>query len=328
MALTNGPYRDALEIISYSMLASQPSLGCKADRLPCVIHKEGRLTALGPFVIMVAVGSSRQERDACQASRSTMRGCQRVTLLLLLCAVIVVFWTLFQLLRGAVSPPASTPSAPLVLHTPTSTATMTSKPLPGESKVPASSPTAEPRSSASPALAPSASPTSTPVPPSPTAVPPTHTSTPAPTATSTPRPSPTPLPQPTLPPEVLAYLDRFVPLVVSVEGEGILSNPGGIDQAASDRLRAYYRRLHEMTVPPDAEEMHLAFIVYTSVLEEKCLCHVFAQAHAADAQAQYFRGCESRATRAATDAFTNRFLPARDAFLRSYSLTANEAGFP
>jgi hypothetical protein len=88
---------------------------------------------------------------------------------------------------------------------------------------------------------------------------------------------------------VAVYLDRFVPLAVSVEGEGILSNPAGIDQGAADRLRAVYRQLHEMTVPPDAEEMHLAFIVYTSVLEEKVLCHTFAQAHAADAQAQYFR---------------------------------------
>jgi len=113
-----------------------------------------------------------------------------------------------------------------------------------------------------------------------------------------------------------------------VEEEGILSNPAGIDQGAGDRLRAVYHQLHEMAVPADAEEMHLSFVVYTSVLEEKCLCHVFAQAHAADAQAQYFRDCESRATSAATDVLNNRFLPSRDAFLRSYSLTANGAGFP
>ena len=250
-----------------------------------------------------------------------MRGCQRLTLLVLLCAVIFVFWTLFHLLQGAVNEPASTPSAPLVLHTPTPTATATSNPLPRETNVPASSPTPEPTSTATPTVAPSASPTSTPVPPTPT-------STLAPTATHTQRPSPTPLPQPTLPAEVVAYLDRFVPLVVSVEGEGILSNPAGIDQSAADQLRAVYRQLHEMTVPPEAEEMHLAFIVYTSVLEEKCLCHIFAQAHATDAQAQYFRDCENRATRAATDVLNSRFLPSRDAFLRSYSLSANDAGFP
>lgn len=250
-----------------------------------------------------------------------MRGCQRLTLVVLLCAVIFVFWTLFQLLEGALSEPVTTPSAPLVLHTPTSTATATSNPLPGETNVPASSPTSEPTSTATPTVVPSATPTSTPVPPTPT-------STLAPTATHTQRPSPTPLPQPTLPAEVVAYLDRFVPLVVSVEGEGILSNPARIDQGTADRLRAVYRQLHEMTVPPDAEEMHLAFIVYTSVLEEKCLCHIFAQAHATDAQAQYFRECENRATSAATDILNNRFLPSRDAFLRGYSLTANDAGFP
>jgi len=193
--------------------------------------------------------------------------------------------------------------------------------LPRETNVPASSPTSEPTSTATPTVVPSASPTSTPVPPTPT-------STLAPTATHTEQPNPTPLPHPTLPAEVVGYLDRFVPLVVSVEGEGILSNPAGIDQSAADRLREVYRQLHEMTVPPDAEEMHLAFIVYTSVLEEKCLCHIFAQAHATDAQAQYFRDCENRATRAATDVLNSRFLPSRDAFLRSYSLTANEAGFP
>jgi hypothetical protein len=248
-----------------------------------------------------------------------VRGCQRLTLLLLLCAVVLVFWVLFQLLQGAMTEPASTPSAPLVLDTPTSTAT--SNPLPRETNVPASSPTPEPTSTATPTLVPSATPTST-------LVPPTPTSTPAPTATHTERPSATPLPQPTLPADVAAYLDRFVSLVVSVEGEGILSNPAGIDQGAADRLRSFYRQLHEMTVPTDAEEMHLAFIVYTSVLEEKCLCHTFAQAHAADAQAPYFRDCENRATRAATDVLNNRFFPSRDAFLRGYSLTAKGAGFP
>jgi hypothetical protein len=250
-----------------------------------------------------------------------MRGCQRLTLLVLLCAVILVFWALFQLLQGAVNEPASTPSALLVLHTPTSTATAAPNPLPGETNVPASSPTPEPTSTATPAVVPSATPTGTSVPPAPT-------STLAPTATHTQRPSPTPLPQPTLPAEVVAYLDRFVPLVVSVEGEGILSNPAGINQSAADRLRAVYRQLHEMTVPPDAEEMHLAFIVYTSVLEQKCLCHVFADAHASDAQGQHYRECESGATNMASEVRSSRFVPARDAFLQQYSLTARQAGFP
>jgi hypothetical protein len=127
---------------------------------------------------------------------------------------------------------------------------------------------------------------------------------------------------------VVAYLDRLVPLVVSVEGEGILSNPAGIDQGAADRLRGVYRQLHEMTVPPDAEEMHLAFIVYTSVLEQKCLCHVFADAHASDAQGQHYRECESGATKVASEVLSSRFVPARDAFLQQYSLTARQAGFP
>jgi hypothetical protein len=257
-----------------------------------------------------------------------MRGCQRLTVLVLLCAVVLVFWALIQLLQGAVNTPATTPSAPLVLYTPTSTATATSSAQPGETDVPISSPTSEPKSTATPTLLPSATPTSTPVPPTLTAVPPTYTSTPPPTATRTRRPSPTPLPQPTLPAEVETYLDEFVPLVVSVEGEGILSNPAGIDQSTADRLRLVYLQLHEMTVPPDAKEMHLAFVVYTSVLEEKCLCHVFASAHASDAQGQHYRECESGATTTASEVLSSRFVPARDAFLQQYSLTARQAGFP
>jgi hypothetical protein len=250
-----------------------------------------------------------------------MRGCQRLTLLALLCAVVLVFWVLFQLLQGAVNVPASAPSAPVVLHTPTSTATATPHPVPQATNVPTSSPTSEPTLTATPTSVPSTSPTSTPVPPAPT-------STSIPTATHTQRPSATPSPQATLPVEVAAYLDRFVPLVVSVEGEGILSNPGGIDQSVADRLRAVYRQLHEMTVPPDAEEMHLAFVVYTSVLEEKCLCHIFAGAHASDAQGQHYRECESGATNTASEVLSSRFVPARDAFLQECSLTARQAGFP
>ena len=107
-----------------------------------------------------------------------------------------------------------------------------------------------------------------------------------------------------------------------------MSDPASIDQNAADRLRGIYRQLHEMPVPDDADEMHLAFIVYVSVLEEKCLCHVFAEAHAADAQAQYFRDCENRATTAATEIRNQRFIPSRDAFLQSYSLTPSDVGFP
>ena len=131
-----------------------------------------------------------------------------------------------------------------------------------------------------------------------------------------------------MPEAVADYLDRFVPLVVGVEEEGILSNSAGIDQDAADRLREIYRQLHEMPVPTDAEEMHLAFIVYISVLEEKCLCHVFSEAHSADAQAEHFRECENRATTMATQILSNRLVPTRDAFLRSYSLTAKDVGFP
>ena len=249
-----------------------------------------------------------------------MRGCQKLTLLALLGAVVIVFWTLFQLLQGAMGLPASTP-APLVLHTPTSTATATSTALPGETRMPGESPTPEPTATGTPTLIPSDTPTETPIPP-------TRTSTPAPTATATEPPSPTPVQQPTVPAEVADYLDRFVPLVVGVEEEGVLSNSAGVDQDAADRLREIYRQLHEMPVPDDAEEMHLAFIVYISVLEEKCLCHVFAEAHSADAQAAHFRECENRATTVATQILDGRFVPSRDAFLQAYSLTARDVGFP
>lgn len=83
-----------------------------------------------------------------------------------------------------------------------------------------------------------------------------------------------------------------------------------------------------MEVPSDAEEMNLAFIIYVSVLEEKCLCHIFAEAHAGDAQGEYYRECENRATNAAMDWMSNRFIPSREAFLQEYALTAPEVGFP
>jgi hypothetical protein len=249
-----------------------------------------------------------------------MRGCQKATLLVLLCAVVAVFWVLFQLLEGAITRPEGTPS-PLILHTPTSTATATPTTAAVETGMPAPSPTPKTTLEPTPTVVPSDTPTSTPVPPTPTPVP-------SPTATETQIPSPTSAPQPTVPAEVAEYLDGLLPLVVSVEEEHILSSPGGIDENTGDQLREVYRRLHQMGVPPEAEEMHLAFIVYVSVLEEKCLCHVFAAAHSGDAQAQYFRDCENRATSTATDILKARFLPARDDFLREYSLDAQSAGFP
>ncbi len=249
-----------------------------------------------------------------------MRGCQKATLLVLLCAVVGVFWVLFQLLEGVTTLPEGT-ATPLVLHTPTSTATSTPTATAVETGNPAPSPTMERTVPAAPTAIPSDTPTST-------RIPPTSTSIPSPTATKTQVPSPTPAPQPTVPATVAEYLDEFVPLVVSVEAEEVLSKPGGIDQGTADQLRDVYRGLHQMEVPPDAEEMHLAFIVYVSVLEEKCLCHVFAAAHSGDAQAPYFRDCEDRATSAATEILNSRFLPSCDAFLKAYSLDAQGMGFP
>jgi hypothetical protein len=101
-----------------------------------------------------------------------------------------------------------------------------------------------------------------------------------------------------------------------------------MSQSTADRLRQIYRQLHEMPVPDFAQEMHLSFITYVSVLEEKCLCHVFAEAQSNDAQAQHFRECEDRATNMAMQILTSRFVPSRDAFLQAYSLTASEVGFP
>jgi hypothetical protein len=229
-----------------------------------------------------------------------MRGCQKATLLVLLCAVVAVFWVLFQLLEGVTTLPEGT-ATPLVLHTPTSTATATPTTTAVETDNPAPSPTTEKTVPAAPTAMPSDTATST-------MVPPTSTPTPSPTATKTQVPSPTSVPQPTVPAAVTKYLDGFVPLVVSVEAEEVLSKPGGIDQGSADQLKEVYQRLHQMEVPPDAEEMHLAFIVYVSVLEEKCLCHVFAAAHSGDAQAPYFRACEDRATSAATEVLNSRFV--------------------
>jgi hypothetical protein len=249
-----------------------------------------------------------------------MRGCQKATLLVLLCAVVAVFWVLFQLWEGVTTLPEGT-ATPLVLYTPTSTATATPIATAVGTGNPAASPTIEKTVPAAPTAIPSDTLT-------PTRVPATSTPIPSPTATKTQVPSPTSVPQPTVPAAVTEYLDGFVPLVASVEAEEVLSKPGGIDQGTADQLREVYQRLHETVVPPDAEEMHLAFIVYVSVLEEKCLCHLFAAAHSGDAQAAYFRDCEERATSVATEVLNSRFLPSRDAFLQAYSLDAEGTGFP
>ena len=249
-----------------------------------------------------------------------MSGCQKTTLLVLLVAVLVVFWALVQVLQVAIEPPASTPS-PWVLHTPTSTATATPTPAAVETSAPIPSPTPEKTLTPAPTLNPPRTPSSTPVPP-------TSTPTASPTSTGTSVPSPTPAPQPTVPAEVADYLDQFVPLVTSVDGERILSPSTQIDMGLVDQLREVYRRLHEMKVPAGAEEMQLDFIVYVSVLEEKCLCHIFAHAHSTSAQGQHFRECESRATQMASGALRDNFVAARDGFLSSYSLTAPDVGFP
>ena len=250
-----------------------------------------------------------------------MRGCQKLTVLVLLGAVILVFYTLLQMLEGVTDLPASTPS-PLVLHTPTSTATATLGASPEETTMPVESPEPKPTQASTATAMPSATPTET-------TIPPTPTSTPVPTATATPPPSPTPVPQSTVPAQVTDYLDAFVPLVSDVEGMGILGDPPGpMSQSTADQLRDIYGQLHEMPVPDAVQEMHLAFITYVSVLEEKCLCHVFAEAQSDHAQAQHFRECEDRSTNMAMQILNSRFIPSRDVFLQAYSLTASEVGFP
>jgi hypothetical protein len=131
-----------------------------------------------------------------------------------------------------------------------------------------------------------------------------------------------------VPAEVADYLDQFVPLVTSVDRERILIPSTRIDMALVDRLREIYHQLHEMAVPAGAEKMQLDFIVYVSVLEEKCLCHIFADAHSTDAQGQHFRECESHARETAMGILRDRFVPARDAFLEEYAVTAPDVGFP
>jgi hypothetical protein len=253
-----------------------------------------------------------------------MSGWQKITVLILVGAVVVVFWALFQLVQSTAGGPEASPTQ-RVLHTPTSTATGTrtdavsptgtagisSTPSPAETETPAWTPTSKPTET----------PTSTPVPP---------TNTPRPSATATPNSTAThtPAPKPTVPAEVSAYLKGFASLVTSVDEMGLLEGSASADQGTAERLRSFYSGLHEMSVPDGAEEMHLAFITVVSVLEEKCLCHVFADAHASDAQGQHYRDCESTATATAADVWSSRFVPSRDVFLKRYSLTARQAGFP
>lgn len=247
-----------------------------------------------------------------------MSGCQKTTVLVLLCAVIIVFWALLQVVESALEPPQVTPS-PFVLHTPTATSTSTT--LPSETVGPVGSPTviASPSQTATPI--PTDTATATPLPPS-------ATPSPSSTATEKPLPTSTSLPQPTTPPGVAQYLRDFTGIVTAVEQMDLLENPGRADQGTADQLRGIYRRLHEMSAPEGAQEMHLAFITYVSVLEERCLCKVFADAHSADAQGPYYRQCEARAASVAVELRSKRFLPARDAFLQRYSLSAGGAGFP
>jgi len=246
-----------------------------------------------------------------------MSGCQKTTVLVLLGAVIVVFWALVRLLNTALDEPEASAS-PFVLHTPTATATSTLVPLETRDAAP---PTHMPSPTYTATTLPTETATATPVPPSPT--PP-----PSPTLTQTPPPSPTPVPQPTVPAAVSQYWREFAGMVETVEGMGLLAGSSVADQHTADQLRGIYRRLHEMVVPEGAWGMHLAFTVYVSVLEEKCLCRTFADAHSGDAQGTYYRQCEDRAGVVASEVLKTRFLPARDEFLERYSLSAQSAGFP
>jgi hypothetical protein len=255
-----------------------------------------------------------------------MSGCQKAALLVLVGAVVVVFWVLFQLVQSATGVAEGTPT-PLVLHTPTCTATGTSTAAgtPASSATPVISSTPLPQetatSTSTPTLEPTVAPTSTPVPP-------TNTPQPSPTYTASPTPPATTVPQPTVPAEVSAYVKDLASMVAAVQEMGLLDSSASANQDTGEQLRGMYRRLHEMVVPDGAEEMHLAFVTAVSVLEEKCLCQVFAEAHGSDEQGQHYRDCVTRATATASEVFSGRFVPARDAFLQQYSLTAKEAGFP
>jgi cytoskeletal protein RodZ len=251
-----------------------------------------------------------------------MSGCQKAALLVLVGAVVVVFWVLFQLVQSATSVAEGTPT-PLVLHTPTSTATGTSTVAgtPASSATPVLSSTPSPEETPTPTSTPTLEPTEV---PTNTPLPPTSTPQPSPTHTA----SPTSVPRPTVPAEVSAYLKDFASMVDTVYEMGLLESSASANQDTAEQLRGMYRQLYEMAVPGGADEMHLAFVTVVSVLEEKCLCQVFAEAHGSDAQGQHYRDCVTNATTTASEVLTGRFVPARDAFLQRYSLTAKQAGFP
>ncbi|MGB3905563.1 MAG: hypothetical protein WBB22_11610, partial [Anaerolineae bacterium] len=63
-----------------------------------------------------------------------MSGRQKTTVLILLCAVLIVFGALFRLLQTSANPPPLGTPSPFVLHTPTSTATATSTASPSGSR--------------------------------------------------------------------------------------------------------------------------------------------------------------------------------------------------
>jgi hypothetical protein len=243
-----------------------------------------------------------------------MTGCQKTTVLVLLCAVVVVFGALFLLLRGSLSPSEPSAPTPFVLHTPTSTATALSTAGPIVVATLTSTPTAH--------IPPTATPTPTRAPSS------TPPSQPTATSTQTPLPAYTPTAGPSVSPEVASYLDEFVELANRVDSLQVMAGSTQIDDNTVDELRGIYRRLHEVEVPEGAEDMHLSFIIYVSVLEEKCRCNIFAQIHAADTQGQHYRDCESRANAMAADVVSSRLLPSLDRFLGRYSLTASELGLP
>ncbi len=127
---------------------------------------------------------------------------------------------------------------------------------------------------------------------------------------------------------MMEYLEELVTLVVQVHDMRLSGAATRIDESTADQLRGIYDRLHEMTVPDGAEEMHLSFTIYVSVLEEKCLCHIFAEVHSGDAQGQHYRECENRATNTAMNLLSNRFIPSREEFLEAQGLSALEMGFP
>lgn len=248
-----------------------------------------------------------------------MSGRQRTTSLILLCAVLLVFWALCRLLPASTNPPATSTSTAFVLFTPTSTSTSRLSPLATVTAVVSPTPTPEDSATPIPQATDTAPSSPTPTTPSPTA---------SATPTEAPSPTGTAVPRPTVATEVMEYLEEFVTLVVQVHDMRLLGAATQIDESTADQLRGVYDRLHEMAVPDGAEEMHVSFTIYVSVLEEKCLCHIFAEVHSGDAQGEHYRQCENRATNTAMDLLSNRFIPSREEFLQAHGLSALEVGFP